>query len=134
MSACVDIAALRADYLKTLKRTCTVPPQPRTVATNDETTGVGGTTTTTFGTATAGVPCSFSASSGNTPAVEGAQLEIGQFTLRFGYGVPLRSGMVIPVDVGPNGEPARTFQLLAPLDSALPIGQRWTAIEYGQEV
>jgi hypothetical protein len=134
MSACLDLQTLRAEYLQTLTRTCTVPGLPRTVAVNDETTGVGGTTQTTLATPTTGVPCAFSVVGGSTPAVEGAQLEIGTVVMRFGWNVALRSGMTIVVDAGPNGEPSRTFQLVAQMSTSLLIGQRWTAIEYGQEV
>lgn len=129
---CFSMSILRQSYAKTLTRTCTLPGIPRAVATV-MTPGLGGTTAESWGPDITGVKCSFSVNSSNTPFVEESETLLGTYSMRFEYGVELRSGMVVKVDAK-SGDPARTFKLIAPRDHARMVGQVWTASSYDEEV
>lgn len=118
-----ELAALRTEYALSFDRTCTVPG-----ASSVTNTGDGGWSEGTTGD-TAGVPCSFMAAAGNERLVGGAIAQVGNYILRFGWNVSLSPKMTIAVDVTADGRPAKTFQLVAPLDEAFMVGQRWLATE-----
>lgn len=117
------VAAGRALADDTFNRTCTVPGGA-TVVTN----AGNGTWSEDAGAGTPNVKCSFKAAAGNERVVGGSIAQIGNYILNFERGVALRSNMTILVDATEE-EPARTFQLVAPLDGSVTIRQRWLATE-----
>jgi hypothetical protein len=116
-----ELDALRLEYESSLDRTCTVST-PGTPSTDEY-----GNTTNTPSTASS-VPCAFMATAGNEKLVGGAIAQVGNYVLRFKWDRALTPKMSVAVDVS-GSLPAKTFQLVAPLDHGTPIGQRWLATE-----
>jgi hypothetical protein len=129
---CVSFSLLRESYAKTLTRTCTIPGLPRTVSTVTA-PGLGGSTSQTWEPDITGVKCSYAVASSNNPVIEEAETLLGTYTMRFEYGIELRSGMIIRVDAK-GADPARRFKLISPRDHARMVGQVWTASSYDEEV
>ena len=120
-----ELAALRTEYALSFDRTCTVPGT-RTVTNAGDGTWSEGTADDV-----ALVPCSFMAAAGNERVVGGAVAQIGNYVMRFAWNLSLTPRMTIAVDAHADGRPAKTFQLVAPLDEAFMVGQRWLATEGG---
>lgn len=120
-----QLQMMRAAYDRTLQRTCSIPGAGTTTNNGD------GTWTETTAAAMAGVKCSFMAAAGNERTIGGAVARIGNYILRIESGIALTPSMTVVVDAlnGTHEGRARTFQLVAPLDSSLMVGQRWLATE-----
>jgi hypothetical protein len=125
MSAAIPpgmLEAMRGAFETSLSRTCTVPGAGTVTNTGD------GTWTESTASGTGGVKCSFMAAAGQERLVGGAVAQIGNYVLTFETGVLLQPKMTVVFDAS-GDEPARTFQLVAPLDEPSQFGQRWLATE-----
>lgn len=117
-----QLAGIRARYAARLPRTCTIPGA-LTVTNNGD-----GTYTEAPDGSTPEIRCSFKPASGSERIVNGAVASLSQYVMRFEFGVVLSPQMTIEVDADEDkGMPAKTFQLVAPLDGAVQIGQQWLA-------
>lgn len=117
-----ELAALRTEYAGSFDRTCTLSA-PGTASTDD----YGNTTDTP--TTTSAVPCSFMATAGNERLVGGAIAKVGNYVIRFAWDRLVTPKMTAVVDAHADGRPAKTLQIVAPLDEAFMVGQRWLATE-----
>jgi hypothetical protein len=116
-----QLAWMRAVMAPSLPRTCALSTPGASAV--DEYGNTSNTPTTQ-----ANVRCSFMAAAGSERVLGGAVAQVGNYVLTFEAGVALTPRQSVAVAASAD-EPARTFQLVAPLDEPQMIGQRWLATE-----